>query len=49
MTFVQENFTTLKSDLRSLAVKIHKILDAYTKFENVFSDKLAQTVPKNSP
>ena len=48
VVFVQEDSMALEPDLKMLAIRIHEILDTYTEFKNVFSDKLTQVVPKNS-
>ena len=41
VAFVQKDLTMSEPDPRMLAVKKHKIPDAYMEFEIVFSDKLA--------
>ena len=48
VAFVCTAHITLQPGPQILAVRIHKILDAYQEFEDVFSNTLSQAVPKHS-
>ena len=49
VTFVRTAHDVLQPSLQILAVRVHKVPNAYREFEDVFSDTFTQAVPKHSP
>ena len=49
VAFVRTAYITLQPGPQILAVRIHKIPNAYQEFEDVFSDTLSQAMLKHRP